>query len=433
MGRHQRRVVAIVLSLLFFSLSKAADVSGPFGVYPNCIPPAVPLEVHSWWWEDGESVARHVHLAACLPNARDLTGDLVSVGSSQEFTVRVIEFNNPSAVNWVRWSWESDIKQVVDTDFACQQGVGELQQCEWTVDMTLDPNEADFGGMRELRLSPNVPHDILDTRQFATLNYQIYLHNGKSEQNYRSRTGPIGRSWYTAFEYANAEINYMDFFNGVADLDKSVPVVAGIVPLETRHREGQGVVRGKLWENVNFHAFPAFHATAQVGVPDQSGAVLLYDQPGNWDGTYLWDTRGLANGRNVLYLQTEESDARGMNAGALKLFFDVNNETPVLSVGSADLSWTPLSGAIAYDVVRGDLSLLHQSSGNSISSTSACHAENVTGTSTAHISTPLPGQGVWFSVRGVDDAGGIAYESQAASQSGKRDYEISTSGADCQD
>ena len=427
------RFVAGLVALLVPVGAHAVDVSGPFGVYPDCTAPAIPLEVHSWWWEDGETVARHLHLAACLPNSRDLTGDLVSIDAPQDFTVVVTEFNNPSAVNWSRWSWESDVMEVVDTDLQCQTVPGVQQECKWTVDMTLDPDLSPHGGMRELRLSPNVPHEDLDTRQFATLNYQVYLHNGKTEENYRPRTNPIGRSWYTDFEYANAELNYMDFFNGAADLDRSVPLVSEILPLEIRHREGDSNTRAKLWENVNFHAIPEFHQAAQVGVPHDSGAVLLYDQPGNWDGTYDWDTRGLPNGSNVLYLQTEESDATGMNAGAIKLFFDVDNPELRMTAGASDLTWTPLPGATFYDVVRGSLEDLRQGSGDFAAATEGCHAENWTLTTVGHSPSPPVGEGWWYVARGVDGAGGISYESQSRSQLGKRDYEISAPGNDCVD
>ena len=56
-----------------FARPEPAAATGPYGVYPDCIAPAVPLEVHSWWQQDTDPVPRHIHIGACLPNARDLT------------------------------------------------------------------------------------------------------------------------------------------------------------------------------------------------------------------------------------------------------------------------------------------------------------------------------------------------------------------------
>jgi hypothetical protein len=324
------RLLALALLLLGGSLggarqAHAENVDGPFGVYPDCIAPAVPLETHSWWHEDGEEAARHIHIGACLPNARDMTGDLVSIDRPQDFTVRVMAFNHPGKFSWVRWSWESDIKEKIPQTLQCQTRPDERKQCMRLVKMTLDPNKSGRGGLRELRLSPIINHKDLGTRQLASLNFQIYLKNGKGEDNYRSRIDPIARSWYPDFDYAKVRINYMDLFNGEEDLDKSIPTVSGVVPIKVRHSGGEQETRSLLFENVNFHHTPDFHTEAVVGVPQHGGGVLLYDKPGKFEGTYHWDTRDLPNGVNVLYFQTTDSNDSGFNAGAMKYLFNVQN------------------------------------------------------------------------------------------------------------
>jgi hypothetical protein len=316
---------AVALSISSSQSSRAADASAPFGNYPDCIAPAIPMEVHSWWGELGDEHPRHLHMATCLPNARDTDGSLVSVSRAQPFSVRVTSFNNPGRITSARWSWESDIKEKVPVDFQCQTSPMEMRECHWWVDMTLDPALSSSGGLREMRLTPNIPNNDLGARQFATLNYQIFLKNGRGESNYRSRPDPIGRSWYTDFDYANVSVNYTDFFRGAADLNKTMPTVSGVVPLRIRHQRGSHAVRSQLWQDVDFHHDPEFWKEAVVGVPNAEGAKLLYSKPGRFDGTYEWDTLGLANGVHVLYFETVDESPDSFNAGALKLFLRVEN------------------------------------------------------------------------------------------------------------
>lgn len=304
-----------LLTLLLTLIPSVA--AADFGWWPDCTAPSIPLEVHSWWLQPGEPHARHLHLAACAPNSRDTTGGLVSLSTREPLHVKVTSFNNPGTVSWVRWSWESDIKQRITMNKPCQSAPNQLQECSWWVDFTLDPFLASRGGLRELRLSPNITTNDLGERQFGTLNFQIYLNNGKTPSNYRSRPNPIGRSWYsTGFDYANVEVNYTDFFRGAGDLGKSIPTVGGVVPLRIRHREGNFAVRSQLWQDPDFHANPdSWH----------QGVGRLYTKPGRFDGTYNWDTRQLPNGRHWLYFETVDEGPTGTNAGALKLPFDVQN------------------------------------------------------------------------------------------------------------
>jgi hypothetical protein len=303
--------------------------SGPLGLYPDCIAPAIPLEARSWWWELGEDTPRHLDIGACLPNARDEAGEVLSVAESQPFSVKVRSWNNPGAINWVRWSWKSDVVEKVPMDETCQSEPGAREACDYVIDLTLDPSESKSGGLQELRLSPNIRRNDLGDRQFATLNSQIYLRNGAEEKNYRDRVDPIGRAWYSGHDYSNVRVNYMDFFDGAADLGRSIPLVSGVVPLEIRHRKGAGEVRSMLWLDHDFEEVPEFFEQADVGVPNASGGVLFYDQAGRFDGTYEWDTTNVPDGVHELFFQTTSTTERGMNAGGILLRFEVRNgDTP---------------------------------------------------------------------------------------------------------
>ena len=197
------RAAALVLFAAFaapwIGPPAAARAAGDWGTYPDCIAPAVPLEVQSWWWEDGEEFLRHLHLAACVPNARTddcSDGQNPIVDQPHSFTSRVITYNNPDEVTWLRWSWPSGAHERVDVDWRCDDGqvVAEgLEQCVWHEEMTLDP-QAGNGGLNELRLTPNISENEFGRRQFATLNFQVCT--GTSSEGYRSAPDPIARSWY---------------------------------------------------------------------------------------------------------------------------------------------------------------------------------------------------------------------------------------------
>jgi hypothetical protein len=95
------------------------------------------------------------------------------------------------------------------------------------------------------------------------------------------------------------------------------------------------------------------------------------------------------------------------------------------------LSWTAVSGATSYDIVRGGLSALRSSNGNFQTATQACVADNTPGPSFTASGTPGAGDGYWFLVRGGNCGGAGTYDSAAASQVGSRDAGIAASGNDC--
>jgi uncharacterized protein YjdB len=308
---------------------------GIWGIYPNCIAPATPIEMHSWWDEDSlpqaiDDVPRHLHTAACMPNVRDMSSTIVpTIGERVPFVVRVMSYNNPSTISITRWAWESSVEQVVPMNVRCTSAVptyklvGGRPECTWYVNMTVDPATA-LAGIDEIRLTSNIPsHDGLGTRQYTSLNFQLPV-EGKTG-SYRSTTDPIGRGWYTGLEYANILVGYGDLLRN-AGLDRTVPVVSGIVPIRVRSQNLAGDVKMAIYEDMNHHADPTFWKTASVGdVSGPGGGKLLFASNSSYSGTFNWDTRSLPDGRHKLYFQVQETDRRGLNAAALLLLFDVCN------------------------------------------------------------------------------------------------------------
>lgn len=332
------RAVALAGALLWMgSLPAAGSAQEAWGEYPNCIAPAVPLEVQGWWWQRGEPFPRHLHHAACIPNARTADcsdGRNPIVDRPQPFTSRIVSYNNPHEVNWIRWSWQSGVVERVDVDWRCDPGevVAEgLEQCVWQEEMTLDPLEGS-GGLDELRLSPNIRENEFGLRQFATLNFQVCT--GTSSEAYRSHPDPIGRAWYEGLDYSNVRVNYMDFYRG--SLTDVIPTVSGVVTLDIDHQRGSGENRSLLWLDTNHHLNPGqFGDPPPVGEVQAHGGVLLYDEPGLFDGTYAWDTSALPDGVHALFFQTLSTGADGTSAGGLKLLFRVANGNGPLSGSDA--------------------------------------------------------------------------------------------------
>jgi hypothetical protein len=102
-----------------------------------------------------------------------------------------------------------------------------------------------------------------------------------------------------------------------------------------------------------------------------------------------------------------------------------------LNVDVGSLDWTPIQGAITYDVVRGDLATLLSSGGDYTAATVSCEASGVAGTSAALGLDPTPGNGYWFLVRGNSTQGHLSYQALYPSQVDLRDDEIIASGNDC--
>jgi len=104
-----------------------------------------------------------------------------------------------------------------------------------------------------------------------------------------------------------------------------------------------------------------------------------------------------------------------------------------LMLADADLEWTPVDGAVGYDITRGDLLLLRSSSGNFSLATDTCMVNDHPTLTTPHSGDPALAseEGYWYLVRAVLGTMNLGYETFADSQDGWRDPEIMASGSDC--
>jgi hypothetical protein len=100
----------------------------------------------------------------------------------------------------------------------------------------------------------------------------------------------------------------------------------------------------------------------------------------------------------------------------------------VAMASTTDLTWTVVPDASSYDVVQGDLALLRASAGAYDYSSTACLASQVQTTSAVHDTPLMPGEAVWFLVRGLPGPG---YDSGGPGQVVSRDEEINQSANGC--
>jgi hypothetical protein len=103
----------------------------------------------------------------------------------------------------------------------------------------------------------------------------------------------------------------------------------------------------------------------------------------------------------------------------------------VLLLDPTNLVWSEVAGAIGYDVVQGDLSLLNSSGGDFAVSTTGCVINDDFDLMNPQPADPATGEGQWFLVRAVLGGGVLSYDTFAASQLAPRDPGILASGNDC--
>jgi hypothetical protein len=103
----------------------------------------------------------------------------------------------------------------------------------------------------------------------------------------------------------------------------------------------------------------------------------------------------------------------------------------MLSVDREQLGWSCTAGAVAYDVVRGDLHALRQVAGDVSQATQLCVGDDRTLTQYTGAFDPGAGQAVWYLVRPVEPGGNGSYDTGLPGQPASRDAGIAASGNDC--
>jgi hypothetical protein len=295
-------------------------INSRWGIYPNCVAPAMPVEAQTWWTETanpqpGDEIpfGRHIHAAACMPHARDTDGRLVNVGGTFDI-VRVLLLHNTNLKLTKGDNGFPDLGSGAEFPVTFNPALtcpNRAINCTFystnRIDTTAMPD-----GLHELRWRIQGTHpDLSDTTEFISFATKIYTKNGRTLNSTATNPAPRARGWYEGIDYDSVEIsNYNTLYRGRTDI--TVPVVSGAVALSMNHTQSVGgTIRSRLYLDPNFHA--------------GSTGTVLYDKPGLFQGTYTLDTARIPNGRHVLVAQTEHTAANGIHSGLLKLFIDIQN------------------------------------------------------------------------------------------------------------
>jgi hypothetical protein len=102
-----------------------------------------------------------------------------------------------------------------------------------------------------------------------------------------------------------------------------------------------------------------------------------------------------------------------------------------LRVASGEVEWDPMPEATAFDVVLGDVQILRQTGGSFAAATTACVANDRSGTSAPYSGAPLPGRAFWFLGRDIEGSVTGTYDPGDAAQVGSSDAGIAASPARC--
>jgi hypothetical protein len=106
--------------------------------------------------------------------------------------------------------------------------------------------------------------------------------------------------------------------------------------------------------------------------------------------------------------------------------------SPTLDVEPGSVSWTPLPGAMAYDLIRGSLTMLRATHGDYGLSVTDCLAAGQSGQTFADVAAPPAGSGFFYLVRGRSCGGAGTYdESEGWGQAAPRDAGVDQSAAPC--
>jgi hypothetical protein len=202
--------------------------------------------------------------------------------------------------------------------------------------------------------------------------------------------------------------------------DTTPPSVAITSPTENANVSGTVDVTVNASDNAGVARVDLYRDGTLIGTDSSSPYAISWNTTNETIGShtlmaYAYDTSNLSTSSSPVHVNVS------CNAvGATGLTVTKAGGTNVL------LTWTAVSGATSFDVVRGGLSALRSTHGDFNTATQACSANNTTATSLTTSEGLTPGNGYWYLVRGSTCGAAGTYDD--GTQVASRDAGINASG-----
>lgn len=287
------------------------------------------VESQSWWMpglgqvDDAATHHGHGHLGACIPERETLTSGNLTVNA------RVMMHDNPGTANYVSMvfkgtDYETTVKKCYVrasmTDFTCPSasstGRGDLtcaqpNNCERWLTFSIPISSFNHSGLQEVRLRSFIKEPG-SKEMHSSINFQVYVQNGKSTSNVTREPNLRGKGWYTHSLYCESA------YKSVPIPDAPVSGVWSPTLEQTTHDSDASlpVTHSFITLDPNFHASPPVLGT------------ILHDADGGYGPLPSpIDTTTLTNGVHKLYQKVDcRDDTLGStNSGVLVIPFVVAN------------------------------------------------------------------------------------------------------------
>jgi hypothetical protein len=261
-------------------------------------------EAQAWWTRAaGADPATskdfgHVHVGACIPERE-------TVSDNTTMKVRIILHNNPGTLKDM-----SVVYKGADTEVTVAKVAPPQRTCAGTCEMYLTvpiiPSKFEASGLQEVRFRVYVDEPD-GNRMHSSLNWQLYVQNGKARQDVSRMPYLRGKGWYTGFGYCEPDVLS--------------------VPLPDRPVSGVWQPTVKQADHGSSDVDPSHHrvaldADAHAGI----AGTPLSDGAGTLSATSLAiDTRLLMDGAHRLVQRVDCQKGDQVNSGVLIVQFYVDN------------------------------------------------------------------------------------------------------------
>lgn len=240
----------------------------------------------------------HAHVGACVPER-----DTISTYTNME--ARLLMFHNPGETLHTSMVYKGLSQEDTVAQYAQGFDCAGAEMCETTVPFFIDPALFDNSGLQEVRFRYFV--DTPDgNRMTASLNFQVYIQNGKSVGNVTRMPYVRGKGWYTVSEYCEGSFLSVPVPNTVSGIwTPQVKVV--------NHDASLVVSRYAVLLDPDFHN-------------NDDGTIVTRGSGQLQPTTLVINTLALSNGFHRLVVKADCDDPRNaINTGLAVVGFNVSN------------------------------------------------------------------------------------------------------------